>query len=155
MQSFLFLSVKTDLGGGENYDDSETDGSIISETDTRATFSNETYVEDISFQTIRDVFTSSESTRERSDEKRRLIEDFRTKPFEELKSRVNEKQRQADQRIEQLLNVLYLSKDTLPLTTATTVTTPNGNLRNNLTPTTSEKTVIHTNNFNYPELFTY
>jgi hypothetical protein len=101
-------------------------------------------VEDISFSTIRDVFNSVDLTRARHDEKRRLIEEFRTKPFEELKSRVNEKQRQADQRIEQLLNVLYLSKDQLPITTTTT----NGNH----TPPTPK---IHTNNFNYPELFTY
>jgi len=31
--------IEPDTPGGENYDDSETDGSIISETDTRATFS--------------------------------------------------------------------------------------------------------------------
>jgi len=142
-----------DTPGGESYDDSETDGSIISETDTRATFSNENHVEDISFQTIRDVFNSVESTRTRYDEKRRLIEEFRTKPFEELKSRVNEKQRQSDQRIGQLLNVLYLSKDTLPITT--TVTTTNGILPNNLTPTTSGTPKLHINSFNYPELFTY
>ena len=73
------------------------------------------------------------------------MEEFRTKPFEELKSRVHEKQRQADQRIEQLLNVLYLSKEKLPITT--TVSTANGSL----TPTTK----VQTNNFNYPELFTY
>jgi len=37
---FLFICfIEPDTAGGENYDDSETDGSIISETDTRATFS--------------------------------------------------------------------------------------------------------------------
>jgi len=106
-------------------------------------------VEDISFETIRDALNSGESTRIRSDDQKRLIEEFRTKPFEELKSRVNEKQRQADQRIEQLLNVIYLSKDKLPITT--TMTTANGNL----TPTTSDSSKLHINNFNYPELFTY
>lgn len=77
-----------------------------------------------------------------------MIEEFRTKPFEELKSRVSEKQRQADQRIEQLLSVLYLTKDRLP---TTTITTPNGNL----TPTTSGSAKSHVPTFNYPELFTY
>jgi hypothetical protein len=101
-------------------------------------------MEDISFQTIRDVFNSVETTRTRYDEKRRLIEEFRTKPFEELKFRVHEKQRLADQRIEQLLNVLYLSKDRLPMTTT------NGNL----TPTNGTSR-SHSNTFNYPELFTY
>ncbi len=81
-----------------------------------------------------------------------MIEEFRTKPFEELKSRVNERQRQADQRIGQLLNVLYLTKDTLPITT--TVTTANGIIPNNLSPTSSTPK-LHINNFNYPELFTY
>jgi len=107
-------------------------------------------VEDISFETIRDALNSGESTRIRSDDQKRLIEEFRTKPFEELKTRVNEKQRQADQRIGQLLNVLQLSKDSLP-----TATTTNGNLPNLLSPASSEKSKIHTNNFNYPELFTY
>ncbi len=104
-------------------------------------------MEDISFETIRDALNSGESTRIRSDDQKRLIEEFRTKPFEELKTRVNEKQRQADQRIGQLLNVLQLSKDSLP-----TATTTNGNL---LTPVSSEKSKIHPNSFNYPELFTY
>ena len=103
-------------------------------------------MEDISFQTIRDVFHSAESTQARSDEKKRLIEEFRTKPFEELKSRVNEKQRQSDQRIGQLLNVLYLSKDTLPM-----ISTANGTL----TPTTNGTSNININSFHYPELFTY
>lgn len=112
-------------------------------------FQTETPVEDISFQTIRDVFNSNDTAQARSSEQRRLVEDFRTKPFEELKSRVNEKQRQADQRIGQLLNVLYLTKDTLPITT--TVTTANGNI-----PTTSNGTSkLQKNNFIYPELFTY
>jgi hypothetical protein len=136
--------LEPDTPGRENYDDSETDGSIISETDTRTTFNNENQMEDISFQTIRDVFNSVETTRTRYDEKRRLIEEFRTKPFEELKFRVHEKQRLADQRIEQLLNVLYLSKDRLPMTTT------NGNL----TPTNGTSR-SHSNTFNYPELFTY
>jgi hypothetical protein len=106
-------------------------------------------VEDISFRTIREVFNPVETTRTRYDEKRRLIEEFRTKPFEELKVRVHEKQRQADQRIEQLLNVLYLSKDRLPITT--TVATTNGNL----TPTNGTSRSSYSNTFNYPELFTY
>lgn len=106
-------------------------------------------MEDISFQTIREVFNTVESTRTRHDEKRRLVEEFRTKPFEELKSRVLAKQRQADQHFEQFLNVLYLTKDRLP--TTTTITTPNGNL----TPTTSGPAKSHVTTFNYPELFTY
>ncbi|CAF3462075.1 unnamed protein product, partial [Rotaria sp. Silwood2] len=124
-----------DTAGGENYDDSETDGSIISENEPRATFSNDNQVEDISFQTIRDVFNSNETPQARYNEKRRLVEEFRTKPFEELKHRVHERQQQVDQRIGQLLNVLYLSKDKLPITTATTVTTSNGIVPNNYTPT--------------------
>lgn len=113
-------------------------------------------MEDISFQTIRDAFNATNTPQVRSHEKRRLIEEFRTKPFEELKSRVNEKQRQADQRMGQLLNVLYLSKDTLPVgTTTTTVATANGVTLNSLTPTTSGNSKLNTNSFNYPELFTY
>ncbi|CAF1935244.1 unnamed protein product [Rotaria magnacalcarata] len=150
---FNFIN-KPDTVGGENYDDSETDGSIISETEIRATFNNDNHVEDISFQTIRDVFSSNETAQARNHEKRRIIEDFRTKPFEELKLRVNEKQRQVDQRIEQLLNVLYLSKDTLPPPPPPTTT--NGIKSNNIT-TASNGTSKFTNinNFNYPELFTY
>jgi len=34
---FCFYFIEPDTPGGENYDDSETDGSIISETDIRAT----------------------------------------------------------------------------------------------------------------------
>lgn len=98
-------------------------------------FQSESYGEEISFRKILDVFNSNSTN---PDENQRIVEDFRTKPFGELKSRVNEKQRQADQRIGQLLSVLHLSKDTLPLTTATT-----GN------------TNANTNHFNYPELFTY
>ena len=36
---FFFLFLESDPPGGESFDDSETDGSIISETDTRATLS--------------------------------------------------------------------------------------------------------------------
>lgn len=104
------------------------------------------------------MFNTAESTRTRFDEKRRLIEEFRTKPFEELKTRVHEKQRQADQRIEQLLNVLYLTKDRSPTTTITTTTTTAtvlGTTNGNLTPTTSGSSKPHPSMFNYPELFTY
>lgn len=83
-----------------------------------------------------------ESTRQRYYEKHRLVEEFRTKPFDELKSRVHEKQRQTDQRIEQLLNVLCVPKEKPAETTAT----PNGNV---------PATKVHTTSFNYPELFTY
>ena len=49
----------------------------------------------------------------------------------------------------QLLNVLYLAKDALPVTT--TVTTANGT-----TPTTPNgMSRLQMNNFSYPELFTY
>jgi hypothetical protein len=103
------------------------------------------------------VFNSADSARDHQNDKRRLIEEFRTKPFEELKSRVNERQRQVDQRIGQLLNVLYLSKDSTPIitTASTTSITSNGGTPSALTPTTSEKSRSHMNNFNYPELFTY
>jgi len=105
--------------------------------------------EDISFKKISEVFNTVETTRANYDEKRRLIEEFRTKPFDELKSRVHEKQRQTDQRIEQLLNVLYLSKEKLPL--KTTNSTSNGSLS---TPSATS-TKVQTTTFNYPELFTY
>ncbi|CAF0849981.1 unnamed protein product [Rotaria sordida] len=150
---FCFFFLEPDTPGSENNEDSETDGSIISETEPRATFSNDNHVEDISFQTIRDVFNSNETTQDRYNQNRRLIEDFRTKPFEELKSRVHEKQRQVDQRIGQLLNVLQLSKDKLPITT--TVTTSNGIVPNNFTPAINGTPNKHINSFNYPELFTY
>lgn len=106
-------------------------------------------MEDISFRKILDVFNSVGSTRSRQDETQRLVEEFRTKPFEELRSRVNEKQRQADQRIGQLLSVLDLSKDAYPVTTA------NGTTKVHLTPTTNGPSRIPTDSFNYPELFTY
>jgi len=38
-RTFFSSFPEPDKAGGENYEDSETDGSIISETDTRATFS--------------------------------------------------------------------------------------------------------------------
>lgn len=82
------------------------------------------------------------------------MEEFRTKPFEELKLRVHEKQRQADQRIEQLLNVIYLTKDRSS-PTATPVATAAGTTNGNLTPTTSGSSKSHLSTFNYPELFTY
>ncbi|CAF1088652.1 unnamed protein product [Rotaria sp. Silwood1] len=151
---FMFIN-KPDTVGGDNYDDSETDGSIISETEPRATFSIENPVEDISFQTIRDVFNSNETPQARFNENRHLIEEFRTKPFEELKHRVHEKQRQVDQRIGQLLSVLYLSKDKLPITTTTTITASNGIVSNHHTPTINGTLKSHINSFNYPELFTY
>ena len=110
-------------------------------------------MEDISFRTIRDVLNSADSTRERSEEKRRLAEDFRTKGFVELKTQVNEKQRQADQRMDQLLNVLRLPKDTLPISNSTT--TANGTAPTDLTSTISGPGKVPLNSYHYPELFTY
>jgi hypothetical protein len=107
-------------------------------------------VEDISFRTIREVFNSADSTWERTEEKRRLAEAFRTKEFGELKTQVNEKQRQADQRMDQLLNVLRLPKDTLPM-----ATTANGTVPNDLTSTISGPSKVPLNTYHYPELFTY
>ena len=109
-------------------------------------------MEDISFRTIREVLNAVDSTRERSEEKRRLAEDFRTKGFVELKTQVNEKQRQADQRMDQLLNVLRLPKDTLPMSSSTTA---NGTAPTDLTSTISGPSKVPLNSYHYPELFTY
>jgi DNA-binding response OmpR family regulator len=77
--------------------------------------------------------------------------EYLTKPFEELKSRVNERQRQAEQRMEQLLSGFRVDNDATSLATITNETaayhasqiTSNGISQSNGTA------------FNYPELFTY
>ncbi|CAF0745179.1 unnamed protein product [Didymodactylos carnosus] len=111
--------------------------SFISEGDT--TTPGE-IIEDISFQTVRDVLHASESNRTIVEQKKLLIEDFRTRPFEELKSKVSEKQRLADERLtDHLMSVLCLSKDS-----------------NESTPKIEKQPLqFRTSEFQYPELFTY
>ncbi|CAF3189105.1 unnamed protein product [Rotaria socialis] len=132
--NFLFYIEPNSPGDNDN-EESETDDSLSSRSDLR----NENQKEDISFDTIHDVLTKIESPLERSDENKRLANDFRTKPLDQLKMIVNGK----NQQIENLLNDRKLSRKDPPLKLT------NGNAGSN------EKLKLRTNNYAYPELFTF
>ncbi|CAF1603273.1 unnamed protein product [Rotaria magnacalcarata] len=124
-----------DSPGDDNNEESEADDSLSSRLDLR----NENQKEDISFDKIHDVLTKIESPLERSDENRRLVNEFRTKPLDQLKMIVNGK----NQQMKDLLNDRKLSRKDPPLKLT------NGSASSN------EKLKLHTNNYTYPELFTY
>ena len=80
---------------GQQSDESDLEESSISELDvhlqSRGTLIR--HDQNISYQTISDELKSAESPQAQFDRAQRLADDFRTKPFEELKSRVREKVR--------------------------------------------------------------
>ncbi|CAF2526232.1 unnamed protein product [Rotaria sp. Silwood2] len=135
----MYVLNHPDSPGGNDNKESETDDSLSSRIDLR----NENQNEEISFETIHNVFNTNESTRARYDENKSLITKFHAKPFEELKVLVNEKKQQSNQHIEQLLNVRHLPKDKLPSKLLNGNSTSNENLK------------LQMNKINYPELFTY
>ncbi|CAF0900015.1 unnamed protein product [Rotaria sordida] len=129
----------SDVPGGNDNNESETDDSLSSRIDLH----NENQNEDISFDTIYNVFNTVESTRIRNDEDKRLITKFHEKPFQELKVLVNEKKQQTNQQIENLLNVRHLSNEKLSSRVLNDNSISNENLK------------LQINKINYPELFTY
>lgn len=128
------LAQESEPEPGEPSNDSETEGSIISEPEN-----SQMLISVNPSSSVGDVIlllSPLQKNNSNQETNRTLIEDFRTKPFPELKKIVDRKQKIADQRIEQILDVFQLSKDS----------TQN---RNGVVSPTVKQT------FNYPELFTY
>ncbi|CAF4641084.1 unnamed protein product [Rotaria sp. Silwood2] len=82
----MYVLNHPDSPGGNDNKESETDDSLSSRIDLR----NENQNEEISFETIHNVFNTNESTRARYDENKSLITKFHAKPFEEFFLNLND-----------------------------------------------------------------